>query len=406
MDVINTMVERGFLKTSTDLEALRAHLNSGSRTFYIGFDPTADSLHVGHLLQVMVMAWFQRAGHRPIGILGGGTARIGDPTGKTEAREILTPETIAHNLACFRQQMSRFLDVREGSAFSDGNNDAILVDNAEWLCAVNYVDFLRDIGRHFSINRMLSAEGTKQRLERDQGMSFLEFNYHLLQSYDYLVLNERYDCSLQVGGDDQWFNILGGVDLIRRKTGTHVHAMTTPLLTTADGKKMGKTEKGALFIDPQRVSPYDYYQYWVNVADADAIRFMKLFTFMDMDRIEALAQLEGADVRQAKAVLAWEATALAHGAEEADKAQSAAKKLFAGGGISDDMPTLTTALPASVLDLYVAAGLTKSKGEARRLIKQGGARIDKERITDPEATLDREAILWAGKKRAVRILSE
>lgn len=405
MTIIETLHARGFLKTSTDLEVLSAHLEERPRTFYIGFDPTGDSLHIGHLLQVMVMSWLQRAGHRPIAVIGGGTALVGDPSGKTEVREMLTPETIAYNTECFRKQLSSFLKVSDPNTteFEDGGNSAILVDNNAWLRSLNYIDFLREIGRHFSINRMLGAEGVKQRLERDQGLSFIEFNYHLLQSYDYLILNQRYDCTLQVGGDDQWFNILGGVDLIRRVQSQGAFAFTTPLITTADGKKMGKTEQGATWIDPAKVSPYDYYQYWVNVQDGDVERFLKLYTFLDLERIAALNALQGADIREAKRVLAWETTALAHGHEAADAAADAAAKVFAGGA-SADMPTHAVAFPGRILDVYVASGLAASKGAARRLIQQGGARFDTEKIVDVEYEIAGPGVLWAGKKRAVRLV--
>jgi tyrosyl-tRNA synthetase len=407
MNIIDTLIARGFIKTSTDLDVLSNHLGEAPRTFYIGFDPTGDSLHIGHLLQVMAMSWLQRAGHRPIAVIGGGTAMVGDPSGKTDMREMLTPEAIAYNTECFRKQLSSFLNVSDPNTteFAVDGNSAILIDNNAWLRDLNYIDFLRDTGRHFSVNRMLGAEGIKQRLERDQGLSFIEFNYHLLQSYDYLVLNERYGCTLQVGGDDQWFNILGGVDLIRRVKGTSVFAITTPLITTGDGKKMGKTEKGATWIDPAKVSPYDYYQYWVNVQDSDVERFLKLYTFLGLERVQALASLQGSELREAKRVLAWEATSLAHGAAAADAAQEAAAKVFAGGA-SDDMPTHAVAFPERVLDVYVASGLTASKGAARRLIQQGGARFAGEKISDAEFEISGPGVLWAGKKRAVRLIPQ
>jgi tyrosyl-tRNA synthetase len=354
----------------------------------------------------MAMAWLQRFGHRPIAVLGGGTAMVGDPTGKDQTREILTPEMIAHNRECFRGQLSRFLDVGDPHAthFSDGGNRAILIDNGEWLLQLNYIDFLRDIGRYFSINRMLSAEGTKQRLERDQGMSFIEFNYHLLQSYDFLALNEKYDCTFQVGGDDQWFNILGGVNLIRRAKSGKAHALTVPLILTADGKKMGKTEGGAVWLDEKKLSAYDYYQYWINVQDADVVRFLKLYTFLELAQIDELAMLKGADIRQAKAILALEATAIAHGRDAADAAARSAQKVFAGGAAAE-MPTHAVDFPVSVLDAYAESGLTPSKGAARRLIKMGGARLDAEKIADPEAMIDGPAVLWSGKKKAVRLIA-
>jgi tyrosyl-tRNA synthetase len=280
----------------------------------------------------------------------------------------------------------------------------VMVDNGEWLKSLNYIEFLRDIGKHFSVNRMLSAESARQRLERNQGLSFIEFNYHLLQSYDYLVLHDRYECTIQLGGDDQWFNILGGADLVRRERGVDVHALTVPLLTTADGKKMGKTEKGAVWLDAEKLSPYDYFQYWVNVHDADVGRFLRLYTYMDLAQIEALESLQGADIRKAKQVLALEATALAHGREEAERALEAAKKVFAGGG-SADMPTIELCLPVSVIDVLVQSELAKSRGAARRLIQQGGARIGTIKVGDIDAMVEIESVVWAGKKRAVKVVA-
>jgi tyrosyl-tRNA synthetase len=383
---------RGFLQQSTDEAALRKALE-GQLTFYIGFDPTADCLHVGHLVPIMLMSWLQSAGHRPIIVLGGGTAMIGDPSGKDKTREILTPAQIQHNLNAQKVLFGRFLDL----------DKAIAVDNGDWLLKLNYVDFLRDIGKHFSVNRMLASSGAQQRMERGQGYSFIEFNYHLCQSYDYLVLNQTYDCTLQCGGDDQWFNILGGVDLVRRETGKHVHAMTIPLTLTSDGKKMGKTETGAVWIESSRVSPYDYYQYWVNVSDADVIKMMKLYTYLPLSDIEQFAQLQGADIRTAKAALAFEATRLAHGEGEAKKAQAAAKAAFSGAANSD-MPTVLMTLPASVIETLVGSGLCQSKGAARRLIQGGGVRIDSCKVTDAGAVLTDDGVLWAGKKRCVRVV--
>ena len=407
MNALDTLKARGFVQTSTDYEQLSAHLESGSRTFYVGFDPTGDSLHVGHIVPVMAMAWLQRFGHRPIAVLGGGTAMVGDPTGKDQSREILTPEIIAQNRECFRTQLAGFLEVSDPHAqqFAAESNDAILVDNGEWLLGLKYIDFLRDIGRHFSINRMLSAEGTKQRLERDQGMSFIEFNYHLLQSYDFLVLKEKHDCTIQVGGDDQWFNILGGVNLIRRAGGGKAHAMTVPLIATADGKKMGKTEAGAVWLDGKKLSPFDYYQYWVNVQDADVDRFLKLYTFLDLEKIGELAHLQGADIRQAKAVLAFEATAIAHGREAAEQARKAAEKLFSGQS-TEGMPTHSVQVPILAIDALADSGLTPSKGAARRLIKMGGARFEKDKLTDVDALIHEPGVLWAGKKRAIQLVSD
>ncbi len=406
MNIIQTLQERGFIKNHTDLSALEAHLNSGSRTFYIGYDPTGDSMHLGHLIPTMAMAWLQKAGHRPITVLGGGTAMVGDPSGKDKTRDILSPELIAHNRECLRKQFGRFVKVGDPHATEfSSDNSAILVDNGEWLLELNYVQFLREIGSFFSVNKMLSAESARLRLERDQGLSFIEFNYHLLQSYDFLMLNERYGCTMQVGGDDQWFNILGGTELIRRKAKKDAFAFTTPLITTADGKKMGKTEKGAVWLDPEKTSPFEYYQYWVNVGDADVGRFLKLYTFLDMDEIEQLERLTGSDIREAKAVLATEATAIAHGRAEAEKAQAAAKRVFSGGA-SPDMPTVESALPIPAIELYVASGLAQSKGAARRLIQQGGARFEAERITELDFVISQPGVLWAGKKRAVQVVKK
>ena len=398
MNVIDQLVKRGFVQQSTDMEALRHSLDSGSVTFYVGFDPTGDSLHVGHLLPVMAMAHLQRAGHRPIVVLGGGTAMIGDPSGKDKTREFITEEEIAHNLAGQRVQFGRFLD------FSQLGEDGgpVMVNNAKWLKSLGYIDFLRDIGKHFSVNRMLGAESVRQRLDRNQGLSFIEFNYHLLQSYDFLVLHDEYGCTFQLGGDDQWFNILGGADLIRRERGADAHGLTVPLLTTASGKKMGKTERGAVWLDANKLSPYDYFQYWVNVHDDDVGRFLRLYTFLDLDQIESLESYQGADIRRAKQVLALEATALAHGREQAELALKTAQKVFAGGG-SSDMPSIEVNFPVSIIDVLVQSELAKSRGAARRLI--GRRRIEKEKVGDLEAQVVQDCVVWAGKKRAVRVVT-
>jgi tyrosyl-tRNA synthetase len=396
MEPIDTLTARGFIKSHTDLDAARAAMSEGPVTFYVGFDPTGDSLHVGHLLPVMAMAHLQRAGHKPIVVLGGGTAMIGDPSGKDKTREILTPEGIAHNLASMRVQFGQFLDLEK----------TVVVDNAEWLMGLGYIQFLRDIGKHFSVNKMMGAEGIKQRLERNQGLSFIEFNYHLLQSYDFLVLHDRFGCTLQLGGDDQWFNILGGVELIRRERQIAAHALTIPLLQTADGKKMGKTERGAVWLDAQKVSAYDYYQYWVNVHDADVGRFLRLYTFLPLEEIEPLEALEGADARTAKARLAFEATRLAHGETAAIKARDGASSAFSGG-VSADMPSLAVGFPVSLLDALVASGLCKSKGDARRQIQGGAVKLGADRgqkVDDPGLVLSAETVLWRGKKNCVRLL--
>ena len=395
MDPIDTLKARGFIKSHTDLEAACAALAAGPVSFYVGFDPTGDSLHVGHLLPVMAMAHLQRAGHTPIVVLGGGTAMIGDPSGKDKTREILTPEKISHNLAGMRVQFGQFLDL--------GN--AEVVDNAEWLMGLGYIEFLRDIGRHFSVNKMMSAEGIKQRLDRNQGLSFIEFNYHLLQSYDFLVLHDRFGCIMQLGGDDQWFNILGGVELIRRERQTAAHALTVPLLQTADGKKMGKSEKGAVWLDASKVSPYDYFQYWVNVHDADVGRFLRLYTFMPLDEITVLEALDGAEIRSAKAQLAFEATRLAHGEAAAIKARDAASSAFSGK-VSEDIPSLQVEFPIGLLDALVGSGLCKSKGDARRQVSGGAVKLGADRaqsVSDPNRVLEEETVLWRGKKTCVRL---
>jgi tyrosyl-tRNA synthetase len=396
MNPIDTLQVRGFIKSHTDLDAMKAAMDAGPVTFYCGFDPTGDSLHIGHLLPVMIMAHLQAAGHKPIVVLGGGTAMVGDPSGKDKTREILTPEKIRSNLEAMRLQFARFLDI----------DKAEVVDNAEWLMGLGYINFLRDVGKHFSVNKMMTAEGIKQRLDRNQGLSFIEFNYHLLQSYDFLVLHDKYGCTLQVGGDDQWFNILGGIELIRRERSKPAHALTNPLLQTADGKKMGKTEKGATWLDPAQCSVYDYFQYWVNVHDDDVIRFLKFYTFMDLEDIARLEALEGADIRQAKQVLAYEATALAHGEAEAQKARDAAGAAFSGG-VSDAMPTLAVTFPVGLLDALVSSGLCKSKGDARRQVQQGAVKLGADRETkvdDPHLELSAETVLWKGKKNCVRLV--
>lgn len=388
-NILDTLMARGFVQQTTDEDALRAAFAEGPVTFYIGFDPTADCLHVGHLLPIMCMSWLQKAGHKPIIVMGGGTAMVGDPSGKTKTREMLTPEQIDINLAAQRALFAKYVDL----------DDAIVVNNAEWLMGLGYIAFLRDIGRHFSVNRMLSSSGAQQRLERGQGYSFIEFNYHLLQSYDFLELNRRYGCTLQCGGDDQWFNILGGVDLVRREQSAEVHALTIPLLLTADGKKMGKTEAGAVWIDGDRLGAFDFYQYWYNVHDDDVIKLLKLYTYVPLDEIEALARLKGADIRTAKRRLAFEVTKLCHGEQAAQKAEQAAK------GAAAQMPTHATAFPVNILDALNDAGLCKSKGEARRKLKEGGVRIDGEKVSDQGLEITGEVVLQLGKKRFVRLVS-
>lgn len=379
MSVFDELKARGMIAQMTNEEKIRELMETQKIKFYIGFDPTADSLHVGHFVQIMVMAHMQRAGHVPIALFGGGTGMIGDPSGKTDMRKMMTKETIQHNIDCFQKQMSKLVD------FSDGK--ALMVNNADWLLNLNYIEFLREVGVHFSVNRMLAAECYKQRLER--GLSFFELNYMIMQSYDFLVLSRKYDCQLEFGGDDQWSNIIGGVELNRRMDGREVCGMTFNLLQTSDGRKMGKTEKGAVWLDPEKTSPYEFYQYWRNVDDADVINCMKMLTFIPLDEIAEYEKLEGSALNQAKEKLAFEVTKLIHGEEEALKAQSAAKALFGNSADTEHMPT--TALKAeqfaedgtiTVIDILVAASLAKSKGEARRLIEQGGITVDDERVTD------------------------
>jgi tyrosyl-tRNA synthetase len=403
--VLGTLKERGFVSQCSDEEGLAKLLDGERVTFYIGFDPTGDSLHVGHLQQLMAMAHLQRAGHRPIALVGGGTARIGDPSGKSEMRKILPVETITANGEVFRRQMSRFLDFSE--------DRALLLDNAEWLAPLNYIEFLRDIGRHFSVNRMLTFEAYKMRLET--GLSFIEFNYQLLQSYDYLVLYRRHGCRLQMGGDDQWGNIVAGMDLIRRVDGGEAFALTSPLVTRSDGKKMGKTETGALFLDPRQTSPYEFHQYWVNVPDDDVEQFLLRFTFLPVAEIRGLCAHRDQRINEAKRVLARELTTIVHGADEARRAEEAARAAFGGGADLSNLPTLEVtetevAQCLTVIDAIVRSGLCATKSEARRLIEQGGASLNGKKVTSIEATLSRgdfssgAAVLQAGKKKHRRVV--
>jgi tyrosyl-tRNA synthetase len=407
MNPLETLRARGFVQQITHEDELAECLGRGASdpvTYYAGFDPTADSLHVGHLLPVMAMAWLQRGGHRPIAVVGGGTAMVGDPSGKTELRKMLTREDIGRNVLALRSQLNRFLDVSETG---DGGT-GLLVDNGDWLLELNYIDFLRDIGREFSVNRMLAAEAYKMRLEK--GLSFIEFNYQLLQSYDYLELYRRHGCTLQIGGDDQWGNIVAGVDLVRRKTGERVFGLTQPLITTASGAKMGKTAKGAVWLDPNRTPSFDFYQYWLNVEDDDVVKLLKLYTFLDLDRIAELATLTGPAIREAKRVLAQEVTTLVHGADAAREAERGAKAMVAGAA-SADLPTHAIAESTLLVAVLADAGLTKSNGEGRRLIKGGGVKLDNEKVSDPETTVspddlgDEGLVARVGKKRAVRIVS-
>ncbi len=374
MSVYDVLEERGLIAQVTHEKEIRELLEKEKVTFYIGFDPTADSLHVGHFLQLMVMAHMQRAGHRPIALIGGGTGMVGDPSGRTDMRSMMTVETINHHCECFKEQISRLVD------FSDGK--ALMVNNADWLMDLNYIQFLRDIGVHFSVNRMLTAECFKSRLER--GLSFIEFNYMLMQSYDFLKLYQNYGCKMELGGDDQWSNILGGLELVRRVEGQEVYGMTFTLLTTSEGKKMGKTQGGAVWLDPKKTSPYDFYQYWRNVGDQDVIRCLKMLTFLPMDEIRELEKLEGQEINTAKKILAYEVTALVHGKEEAEKAQAAAQALFEAGGPTGDVPTKTIAgdfETITALDLISNTGIVPSRGEGRRLITQGGLTVNDEKIT-------------------------
>ena len=400
MGVYDELKARGLIAQLTNEEKVRDLLNNGKTSFYIGFDPTADSLHVGHFVQIMVMAHMQKAGHTPIALFGGGTGMIGDPSGKTAMRRMMTREEIDHNVRCFQKQMSRLVD------FSDGK--AIMVNNADWLMNLNYIQFLREVGVHFSVNRMLSFECYKQRLER--GLSFFELNYMLMQSYDFLVLNRKYGCQLELGGDDQWSNIIGGVELIRKADDKEAYGMTFTLLTTSDGRKMGKTESGAVWLNPEKPSPYDFYQYWRNVDDADVIRCLKILTFLPLEEIEAMAKWEGSQLNKAKEILAFEVTKLIHGEEEAVKAQNAARAIFGGGAHSENMPSTElsdgdfTDGEISVLDLLAKTKLVPSKGEARRLIDQGGISIDDEKVNSVTAKISKSSfekgfvIIKKGKK--------
>jgi tyrosyl-tRNA synthetase len=402
-----TLKERGFVSQCSDQEALARLLDSEQVTFYIGFDPTAPSLHVGNMVQLFAMAHLQRAGHRPIALIGGGTCRIGDPSGKTEMRKILAIETINANAERFRAQISRFLD------FSGGRG--MMLNNADWLADLNYIEFLREIGRHFSVNRMLSFETYKMRLET--GLSFIEFNYQILQAYDYLVLNQRQGCRLQMGGDDQWGNIVAGMDLVRRVQGAECFALTTPLITRADGQKMGKSEKGALFLDPERISPYEFYQYWLNVPDADVEKLLALFTFLPMEEVRRLGRLEGREINKAKERLAVELTSIVHGSDEAEAARTASWSVFYGEGAGEKESVPSAVLKReeleagiNILDLLVRSDLCSSKGEARRLVSQGGAYLDGQQVDSIEFVIDRafaqseEIMLRKGKKRYFRFL--
>ncbi len=402
MTVWEELKARGLIAQVTDEDEIKEMVNNGKATFYIGFDPTADSLHVGHFMALCLMKRLQMAGNRPIALLGGGTGMIGDPSGRTDMRQMLTKETIQHNIDCFKKQMERFID------FSDGK--ALMVNNAEWLMNLNYVELLREVGAHFSVNRMLTAECYKQRMER--GLSFLEFNYMIMQSYDFYMLYQKYGCNMQFGGDDQWSNMLGGTELIRRKLGKDAYAMTITLLLNSEGKKMGKTQSGAVWLDPNKTSPFDFYQYWRNVDDADVIKCMKLLTFLPLEEIQKMEKWEGSQLNKAKEILAFQLTELVHGTEEAKKAEAGAKALFAGGADTEHMPTTELAAEdfdeegnIDLISLLVKSALVTTRSEGRRAIKQGGVSVDGEKVTDIRHVLSKDAltgdgiVLKRGKKK-------
>ena len=404
MSVYDVLQERGFLKQLSHEEEIKELLEKEKVTFYIGFDPTADSLHVGHFIALMLMSHMQKAGHRPICLLGGGTGMVGDPSGKDDMRKMLTPEFIAHNIACFKKQMSRFID------FTD--DKAIMVNNADWLMDLNYIQLLREVGVHFSVNRMLAAECFKKRLEK--GMTFFEFNYMIMQGYDFWHLFKHHNCVMELGGDDQWSNMLAGVELIRRKEQKPAFCMTCKLLTTSDGRKMGKTEKGALWLDPEKTSPYDFYQYWRNVGDSDVENCLSLLTFLPMDEVRRLGALKDAEINTAKKVLAFEVTKLVHGEEEALKAQQAAEALFGGGGNMENVPTIEITeadKTAKIIDVLTAAKVFSSKREARQMVAQGGLYLQDTAVTDPEAFLsadmfdaEQSLLVRKGKKKYFRLV--
>jgi len=405
MTIFDELKARGLLAQLTDEEEIKELINAGKATFYIGFDPTADSLHVGHFMALCLMKRLQEAGNKPIALIGGATAMIGDPSGRSDMRSMMTKETIDHNVECFKKQMSRFID------FSDGK--AMLVNNADWLSGLNYIELLRDVGVHFSVNRMLTAECYKQRMEK--GLSFLEFNYMIMQSYDFLALYEKYGCNMQFGGDDQWSNMLGGTELIRRKLGKDAYAMTITLLLNSEGKKMGKTQKGAVWLDPNKTSPFEFYQYWRNVADADVLKCIRMLTFLPLEEIEKMDAWEGSQLNQAKEILAFELTKLVHGEEEATKAQESARALFAGG-VAADMPTATLADEdfvegkIDVLTMLVKSGLVPSKSEARRAVEQGGVSVEGEKVTDIKTVYEASAfegdgiVVKRGKKNFRKVV--
>ena len=408
MTIYDELVARGLIAQVTDEAEIRDLINNGKATFYIGFDPTADSLHVGHFMALCLMKRLQMAGNKPIALIGGGTAMIGDPSGRTDMRQMMTTETIAHNVECFKKQMSRFID------FSD--DKALLVNNADWLMDLNYIEVLREVGAHFSVNRMLSHECYKQRMER--GLTFLEFNYMIMQSYDFFELYQKYGCNMQFGGDDQWANMLGGTELIRRKLGKDAYAMTINLLLNSEGKKMGKTQSGAVWLDPNKTSPFDFYQYWRNVADSDVLKCIRMLTFLPLEQIDEMDHWEGAQLNQAKEILAFELTKLVHGEEEALKAQEGARALFSGAGDTANMPTVTVNADdfaerdMDIMAVLVKAGLCDSRSDARRAVQQGGVTVDGEKVTDIAASYKLDdftgdgKVVKRGKKKFAKVIAE
>ena len=406
MTLYDELVARGLIAQVTDEEEIKDLINNGKATFYIGFDPTADSLHVGHFMALCLMKRLQMAGNKPIALIGGGTAMIGDPSGRTDMRQMMTPETIQHNCDCFKKQMSRFID------FSDGK--ALMVNNADWLMDLNYIDVLREVGAHFSVNRMLTAECYKQRMEK--GLSFLEFNYMIMQSYDFYTLYQKYGCNMEFGGDDQWRNMLGGTELIRRKLGKDAYAMTINLLLNSEGKKMGKTQSGAVWLDPEKTSPFDFFQYWRNVADSDVLKCIRMLTFLPLEEIDAMESWEGAQLNQAKEILAFELTKLVHGEEEANKAREASHALFAGGGDSAHMPTVELSSAdfadgdMDILSLLVKTELAPSRSDARRAVEQGGVSVADEKVTDIRTAYNADSfgadglVVKRGKKKFVKVI--
>ena len=407
MTVYDELVARGLIAQVTDEEEIKELINNGKAVFYIGFDPTADSLHVGHFMALCLMKRLQMAGNKPIALIGGGTAMIGDPSGRTDMRQMMTKETINHNVECFKKQISRFIEF--------GEDKAMLVNNADWLMDLNYVDVLREVGAHFSVNRMLTAECYKQRMEK--GLSFLEFNYMIMQSYDFYTLFQKYGCNMEFGGDDQWSNMLGGTELIRRKLGKDAYAMTINLLLNSEGKKMGKTQSGAVWLDPNKTSPFDFFQYWRNVSDADVLKCLRMLTFLPLEQIDEMDKWEGAQLNEAKEILAFELTKMVHGEEEAEKAKEASHALFSGAGASANMPTIEVNADdfangtMDIMAVLVKAGLCESRSEARRGVQQGGVSVDGEKVTDISTTytLDDFAgegkVVKRGKKKFAKVVA-